>query len=137
MPLKLQISRSSQRWSPRGHILKSSASNPQVLEKCLVLGSRTALFFEWLKFCRSAEKCFSRRFFFEIAGEIFLKTFIFENTCVRVLRPWPWPRAFLSLALASDFFCVPGLGFEPYVLDSTSDSSVFQFSNFVEIIGLR
>ena len=59
-----------QRWSPRGrpwprgHILKSLAlalaskvqslalaSKPQVLENCPVLGSRTALFFEQLKFC--------------------------------------------------------------------------------------
>ena len=62
-----------QRWStrgrpwprgrPRGHILKSFAlalaskvksltlaSKPQVLENCPVLGSRTALFFEQLKF---------------------------------------------------------------------------------------
>ena len=59
-----------QRWSPRGrpwpggrprgHILKSLASKvktlalasrPQALENCSVLGSRTALFFELLKFC--------------------------------------------------------------------------------------
>ena len=57
-----------QRWSPqgrlwsRGHILKSLAlaskvkslalaSKPQVLENCPVLGLRTALFFEHLKFC--------------------------------------------------------------------------------------
>ena len=54
-----------QRWSPRGrpqgHIFKSLAlaskvkflalaSKPQVLENCPVLGSRTALFFEQLKF---------------------------------------------------------------------------------------
>ena len=39
----------------------------------------------------------------------------------------PWPREGLSseglslaLALASDFFCVLGLGLEPCVLDSTS-----------------
>ena len=66
---------SNQRWSPRGrpwprgrprgHILKSLAlalaskvkslalalaSKPQVLENCPVLGSRTALFFEQMKF---------------------------------------------------------------------------------------
>ena len=48
----------NQRWSPRGrprgHILKflalASASKPEVLENCPVLGSRTALFFEQLKF---------------------------------------------------------------------------------------
>ena len=51
-----------QRWSPQGrpwprgrpqgHILKSLAlaSKPQVLENCPVLSSRTALFFEQLKF---------------------------------------------------------------------------------------
>ena len=70
------VSRDYQRWSPRGrlwprgrsrgHILKSLAlaSKPQVLENCPALGSRTALFFDWLKFCRLAEKCFSRPFFF-------------------------------------------------------------------------
>ena len=37
----------------------------------------------------------------------------------------PWPRECLSserLSLASDFFCVLGLGLEPCVLDSTSDA---------------
>ena len=55
-----------QRWSlqglpwprgrPRGQILKSLAlaSKPQVLENCPILGSRTALFFEPLKFCWKA-----------------------------------------------------------------------------------
>ena len=45
-----------QRWSPRGHILKSLAlaSKPQVLENCPVLSSRTALFFEPLNFCWKA-----------------------------------------------------------------------------------
>ena len=43
-----------------------------------------------------------------------------------VLGVWPWPRdglssVGLSLALASDFFCVLGLILEPYGLDSTSD----------------
>ena len=77
-----------QRWSPRGrpwprgrprgHILKSLAlaskvkslalaSRPQVLENCPVLGSRTALFFELLKFCGAPEKFFGKRFFVEIA----------------------------------------------------------------------
>ena len=42
----------------------------------------------------------------------------------------PWPRECLSserlsLALASDFFCVLGLGLEPCVLDSTSANHVF------------
>ena len=65
-----------QRWSPRGrpwprgHILKSLAlaSNPQVLENCPVLGSRTALFFEQLKFCwktpETLQKIFEHLFCF-------------------------------------------------------------------------
>ena len=75
-----------QRWSPRGrpwprgrprgHILKSLASKvkslalasrPQVLENWPVLGSRTALFFELLKFCEALEIFFGKRFFVEIA----------------------------------------------------------------------
>ena len=54
--------------------------------------------------------------------------FFWRALALCVLGPWPWPRAFLSLsserlslALASDFFCVLGLGLEPCVLDSTSD----------------
>ena len=81
---------SEQRWSPRGrpwprgrprgHILKSLAlaskvkslalaSRPQVLENenWPVLGSRTAVFFELLKFCEALEKFFGKRFFAEIA----------------------------------------------------------------------
>ena len=130
-----------QRWSPRGHILKSLAlkvkslalaSWPQVLENWPVLGSRTALFFELLKFCGALVKFF---------GKIFVKTFFFlESTCACVLGPWPWPRAFLSLAsrvsalgkavlgLRLGFFCVLGLGLEPCVLDSTSANMVFFFS---------
>ena len=58
-----------QRWSPRGHILKSLAlaSRPQVLENWPVLGSRTALVFELLKFCGALEKFFGKRVFVEIA----------------------------------------------------------------------
>ena len=79
---------SNQRWSPRGHILKSLAlaskvkslalaSRPQVLENWPVLGSRTALFFELLKFCEALEKFFGKRFFVEIARKIFVKTSFF------------------------------------------------------------
>ena len=58
---------------------------------------------------------------------------ILESICACVLGPWPWPRAFLSLAsrvsvlgkavlgLSLGFFCVLGLGLEHCVLDSTSD----------------
>ena len=66
-----------QRWSPRKHILKSLASRPQVLENWPVLGSRTALFFELLKFCEALEKYFGKRVFVEIARKIFVKTFFF------------------------------------------------------------
>ena len=47
-----------QRWSPRGHVLKSlalasklkfSASNPRSPRKCPVLGLRTALISDWVK----------------------------------------------------------------------------------------
>ena len=54
-------------------------------------------------------------FFFEIAQKIFVKTFFFvlESTCACVLGPWPWPRAFLSLASRVSVLgkAVLGLGF--------------------------
>ena len=53
------------------------ASRPQVLENWPVLDSRTALFFELLKFCGALEKFFGKRFFVEIAWKIFVKTFFF------------------------------------------------------------
>ena len=62
-----------QRWSPRGRpwprgqILKSLASRPQVLENWPVLGSRTARFYGMLKFCGALEKFFGKRFLVEIA----------------------------------------------------------------------
>ena len=80
---------SGQRWSsrgrpwprgrPRGQILKSLAlaSRPQVVENWPVLGSRTAVFFELLKFCEALEKFFGKRFFLETARKIFVKTFFF------------------------------------------------------------
>ena len=58
--------------------------------------------------------------------------FFWRALALCVLGPWPWPRAFLSLAsrvsvlgkavlgLGLGFFCVLGLGLEPCVLDSTS-----------------
>ena len=91
-------------------------------------------------FCEDFFFFFFFFFFLEIAWKIFVKTFFFfffgehlrfvslvlglglEHSC-------PWPRECLSserlslaLALASDFFCVLGLGLglEPCVLDSTS-----------------
>ena len=116
-------------WSPRGHILKSLASKvkslalasrSQVLENWPVLGSRTALFFELLKFCEALKKFLWRPFFFwrALALVSLVLGLGLEHSC-----PWPRERLSserLSLALASDFFCVLGLGLEPCVLDSTS-----------------
>ena len=109
--------------------VKSLASGPQVLENWPVLGSSTALFLNCWNFVDRLKKNFRRRFLLENAWKKILKTFFFlENTCACVIHPWPWPRAFLSLAsiglssarlslaLASDFFCA--LGLEPCVLDS-------------------
>ena len=142
--LKVKELGTKQRWSPRGrswlrgrprgHILKSLAlaskvkslaltSRPQVLENWPVLGSRTALFFELLKFCGALEKFFGKRFFVEIVKKIFVKTFFFWRALALVSlvlglglkHSCPWPRECLSskrlsLALASNFFCVLGLG---------------------------
>ena len=112
----------------------------------------TAVFFELLKFCGALEKFLENIFrgdrlknfcedlFFLRSPEKFLwRPFFFFGEHLR-LCPWsglgplgsfehscPWPRECLSserlsLALASDFFCVIGLGLglEPCVLDSTS-----------------
>ena len=50
-------------------------------------------------FCEDRLKNFCEDlFFFEIAWKMFVKTFFLESTCACVLGPWPWPRAFLSLA---------------------------------------
>ena len=116
--------RIKQRWSPRGHNLKSLASKSLVLENYPVLGSRTALFFEWLKFCRSAERIFSRPLFFgDRLKKIFFEDLFFRRTLAFVSlvlaleHSCPWPRECLSLAL--DFLCV--LGLEPHcILDSSS-----------------
>ena len=108
------------------------ASRPQILKNWPVLGSRTALCFELLKFCGALEKFFGKRFFVEIAGKNFVKTFFFsfgdrlknfcedlffilESTCACVLglgfeHSCPWPRECLSserLSLAPDFFLCP------------------------------
>ena len=110
-----------QRWSPRRHILKSLASRPQVLENWPVLGSRTAVFFELLKLCGALEKFFGKRFFCGDRLKNFCEDLFFcffgehlrlypwslassipvlglESVCPRKGCPWPWPRAFLSLA---------------------------------------
>ena len=45
--------------------------------------------------------------------KLFEGLFFFENTCGCVLGPWPWPRAFLSLASRGPVLgkAVLGLGF--------------------------
>ena len=125
------------------------ASSPRKLA-CPRLEDST-IFWE-VKILWSGWKIFGKRFFVEIAWKIFVKTFFFfffleiawkifvktffffffwRALALCVLGPWPcpWPRECLSserlslaLALASDFFCVLGLGLglEPCVLDSTS-----------------
>ena len=106
--------------------VKSLASKTQVLENYPVLGSRTALYFELLKFCRSPKKFFEDPCFLENAWKFFWRPFFVEH-----LRLCPWPRAFLSLASRRSVLgrAVPGLGFfcalglEPCVLDFTSDQS--------------
>ena len=143
----------SQRWSPRGHIWspwprRSSpwpeASSPRKL---------ACLFFELLKFCGALEKNFWKTFFCGDCLKIFYEDLFFffwralalvslvlglglEHSC-------PWPRECLSserlsLALASDFFCVFGLGLgfglEPCVLDSTSDISRYLTDKYFDIV---
>ena len=123
----LQARPTYQRWSPQGcpwpcgrpreHILKPLASEPQVLENCPVLGSRTALFLNRWNFvgkrqkpCGKSAKIFFLVFQVEIAWKKIFEDlfrlkknfedlfFFFEKTCVCVLgleRVCSWPRNFL------------------------------------------
>ena len=81
------------------------ASRPQVLENWPVLGSRTAVFFELLKFCEALEKFFGKRkrlcpWSLALASSI--PVLGLERVCPRKGCPWPWPWIFfVSLALAS------------------------------------
>ena len=143
------------------------ASRPQVLENWPVLGSRTALFFGMLKFCGALEKFFGKRFLVEIAWKNIEKTFFFIFLrspkkflwrpffffwialalvslvlCLGLEHSCPWPRECLSLerlslALASDFFCVLGLGLEPCVLDSTSGSNIIKSYNSKKLTSIN
>ena len=79
------------------------ASRPPVLENWPVIGSRTALFFESLKYWGALEKFFWKTFFCGDRLKIFCEDLFFfffglESNCACVLGPWPWPRAFLFLA---------------------------------------
>ena len=129
-----------QRWSPRGHTFKSLAWKPQVLKNCPVRGSRTTLFFEWLKFWRSAEKCFSRPFFLKIDRNKFFKTFFLRKTLAFVSLvlglglehscSWTWPRIFfVSLALATSLVSsIPSLLEFNKTLKEYSFSSILLFA---------
>ena len=99
------------RKSSRKHF-DALASKPQVLENCPVLGSRTAVFFELLKFWRSPEKIFEDLVFGEhlslcpwsLALASSIPVLGLERVCPRKGCPWAWPRTFfgfLALALAS------------------------------------
>ena len=110
-----------QRWSPRGHILKSLALASKVKSLALASSPRKlacprfedSTIFWIVKILWSAWKIFWKTFFcgdclknfcedlfffLEIAWKIFVMAFFLENTCACVLGPWPCPRAFLSLA---------------------------------------
>ena len=119
--------------------IKSLASKPQVLENCPVLGSWTALFFKWLKFCRSAENIFLDRFFGDHLKNLFEDLFCFGDRLKKIVEDLFFFGEHLRLCLRSmalvstvsvlgravlglglGFFCVLGLGLEPNVLDSTS-----------------
>ena len=72
------------------------ASSPQKLP-CPRLEDR--LLFELLKVCGAPEKFFwGKTFFTGDRLKNFCEDLFFENTCICALDPWPWPRAFLSLA---------------------------------------
>ena len=89
------------------------------LEKFLWRTFIYLFFFFW----RSPEKFLWRPFFWRALALVSLVLGLgLEHSC-------PWPRECLSserlslaLALASDFFCVLGIGLEPCALDSTSAS---------------
>ena len=118
----------------------------------------------WIvKILWSAWKIFWKTFFCGDRLKNFCEDIFFlDSSCASVLGPWPWPRAFLSLAsrvfvlgkaglglglehscpwpqrclsserlaLASDFFCVLGLGLEPCVFNSTSGNYTFRFTTW-------
>ena len=113
-----------------GQVLGLEASSPRKLA-CLRLEDSTI--FRIVKILWSAWKIFWKTFFVKSTWKIFVKTFFFRRALALVSlvlghgleHSCPWPQECLSsegLSLASDFFCVLGLGLEPYVLDSTSVS---------------
>ena len=142
-----------QRWSPRRLILKSLAlaskvkslalaSKPQVLENCHALGSRTALCFESIKFCRWAEKVFSRPFLWRSPETFFEDLFFWRTLAFASLvlslgleHSCPWPREDLSseglsFALASDFFVFLALALASMLVSSTPPLWFIEFEIF-------
>ena len=134
--------RMSSPW-PRGlkssKIGLSSARGQQYFFELLKFCGALEKFFGKRFFVEIAWKIFVKIFFLfffyffsEIAWKVFVKTFFFFWRALALVslvlglgleHSCPWPRECLSserlsLALASDFFCV--LGLEPCVLDSTS-----------------
>ena len=58
---------------------------------------RHSMWFLWFKSPPIKNSGYANKL--EMVWKKFLKTFFFlENACACVLGPWPWPRAFLSLA---------------------------------------
>ena len=69
----------------------------------LVLGLRTALFFKWLKSCRSAKKRFCKPFFLDRRKKNFEDLFLWK-TLAFVTLVLGLGLGHFCLALASDFF---------------------------------
>ena len=124
-------------WSPWPWSRRSSPWPwPQTLKssKFALSSARGQHYFWVVESLLNAKNFFCRPIFFGDRVKKKFEDIFFENTCVCFLGPWPWLRAYLSLAsrgsvlgravlgLGLGFFCVfgLGLGFEPCVFDSTS-----------------
>ena len=151
-----------QRRSPRGHNLifltlasklKSLAWVSKPVSPWKMPSARDSTIFlicwKWAKvtiifFCVGARQRprgnLWRPFFSEDVQKfaIFFDEDLFFRRLLAKLRPWLWPRDFLSLAsresvfgksilgLGLGFFCVLGLGLNPCVLESTSDEELLR-----------
>ena len=92
-------------------------------------GNFTNIWGEDLFFLRN----FGAKIFFLFFGDHFRVVSLVLGLGLGLEHSCPWPREGLSskglsLALASDFFCILGVGLEPCVLDFTSAASVGNFS---------
>ena len=108
--------------------VKSLASRPQVLENWSVFGSKTALFFELLKFCGTPEKFFfcEDLFFFWRALALVSLVLGFEHSC-------PWPRG-ECLSLALDFFV--SLALASSLVSSTPPLYKIKSTNTTSIVNM-